>query len=898
MSALDSLFDQFDQEEIQSRAPPEQKVSAPKTDQPEEKYTKSMIFVRGIPRNATNEQLEEFFSDIGPVRSCFVVAEKNEAPAEGEEKEASAKKSAPVLNRGFGFVQYVLAEDAARAIKELGDKKFRNERQLMLDFAMKKQTRDSSDSKPAAKRPRTPAREKSEKPRGQEQETEKEQAVDHKAKKAKLSSPVIVIEGIPVGVTKHQLFKKIKKSGNPVSLVYPAPVNGEEESTLKDGAGGSAFITYDDHNKAQTALKALNNHIFKGAKLTAVFKGEFINKRARLIVRNLSFKLREHNLEELFSECGTVLEIDLPRKFTGGPLRGFAFVQMGDYASAAEAIQKFNGHNLQGRKISVALAIAKDKFAEMQQNGEIEKPTFEDEDVNMASDDDHGEGNSDDEDDVDDEAEAESDGDGDIKMASDSEGRDEFLSAEEGDSDAEGSEEDEDDDDVVDENLQEGCTLFIRNLSFDSDEDGLFDLFRVFGKLRYTRVVYDQETGRSRGTAFVCFWKADDAAKCLAAAAKAKELSEKLGAASAPVLKDQRTKSVLLQETPGGLEETAQFTLDGRLLSVSKAVDRNTAHDLATKGLAKRKGKDKRNAYLLKEGVVFAETPAAALMAPADLEHHIKEYGVRKNQILKNPNLYMSKTRLTVHNIPRLVDESAMRSAAMSAIDKFKHEVKSGVRKPLSADEMAEGWDKRPHITQVKIVRSTDRVEASTGKSRSMGYGFIEFSTHAHALACLRYLNFRNTRELFSKLPQEDKESEDVRDKSGHAISRSSLRVMFAIENAQIIRKRELRSTLTAKRLAEKAEQSVEDSTSTQTASYAGAKGKKAGADAKDKSKDKGKSKGKGKDSYGPKTKTNVNSKGKGNANGKRSAPRKAFVEKPQKGNRSKETQGNRNKRH
>ena len=35
--------------------------------------------------------------------------------------------------------------------------------------------------------------------------------------------------------------------------------------------------------------------------------------------------------------------------------------------------------------------------------------------------------------------------------------------------------------------------------------------FRAFGPLRYARITLDHETGRSRGTGFVCFWNIEDA---------------------------------------------------------------------------------------------------------------------------------------------------------------------------------------------------------------------------------------------------------------------------------------------------------------------------------------------------------------------------------------------------
>lgn len=768
---LDTLFTEFNQEEALAGAKchgdSEDSAKTKKLNQeaPAEKYAKSMLFVRGVPKDATNQELEEYFSNVGPVRSCFVVTEKKPAATaedvkeEKEEDKEKANADEPVRNRGFGFVQFVLAEDAARAVEELSEAKFRGKKRLMLDFAIRKnlahadngssgkdpltRKRSRSDSNDAAKE--RPAKLPKTRPTG-----------------TKVESKTIILSNIPKDVTKKHLVKKAKKTGDPHSVVYPIPAEEDKTAELQEDAGGTAYITFADHKTAMKALNALNNHTFKGAKLSVKLKSEYVDKNARLIVRNLPFKVRERELEKLFSSCGTVLQVDLPRKFAGGPLRGFAFVQMGDLGSAYRAIEQWNNHEIQGRVVTVDFSVSKDKFKEMEEKGEVEKSIFERVEAPAVEED-----------------------------------------PEKEQSDQEVASEKEEEEDVVDESLQEGCTLFLRNLSFESDEDGLFELFKPFGRLRYCRIVYDPQTGRSRGTAFVCFWNPADAAKCLEEAQKSQDVTEKLSNVPSDKLADQRNKSVLLQEAPTSLDSTSKFSLDGRVLSIAKAVDRNTAHDLATEGLRKRRSKDNRNTYLLKEGVIFPDTPSAEMMAPADLEHHIKEYGVRKNQIQKNPNLYMSKIRLTVHNIPRSVDDAGLRGAAMSSIDKFKQEIKDKKRQPLSQDEMEEGWDKRPRVTHAKIVRSTDRVDASSGKGRSKGYGFLGFNTHAHALACLRYLNFSNSKQAFAKyLVDDEVEADSKVAKSDHKISRRSIRVMFAIENAQVVKKREMRFALSAKKRA------------------------------------------------------------------------------------------------
>ena len=45
--------------------------------------------------------------------------------------------------------------------------------------------------------------------------------------------------------------------------------------------------------------------------------------------------------------------------------------------------------------------------------------------------------------------------------------------------------------------------VYVSNLSFNTDNDGLRKLFEQFGKVSSARVISDKETGRSRGFGFV-----------------------------------------------------------------------------------------------------------------------------------------------------------------------------------------------------------------------------------------------------------------------------------------------------------------------------------------------------------------------------------------------------------
>ena len=73
----------------------------------------------------------------------------------------------------------------------------------------------------------------------------------------------------------------------------------------------------------------------------------------KLYVGNLSFNTTENELQELFSQAGTVQEVTLMQdKFTGKS-RGFAFVTMGSEQEAQNAITQFNGKSVEGRSLTV-----------------------------------------------------------------------------------------------------------------------------------------------------------------------------------------------------------------------------------------------------------------------------------------------------------------------------------------------------------------------------------------------------------------------------------------------------------------------------------------------------------------------------------------------------------------
>lgn len=318
----------------------------------------------------------------------------------------------------------------------------------------------------------------------------------------------------------------------------------------------------------------------------------------------------------------------------------------------------------------------------------------------------------------------------------------------------------------------EGTTLFIRNLDFEATKDDLFELFRHWGKLRYCRVTMDHDTGRSRGTGFVCYFNKGAADNCMAEAEKVAAIVNPIQAENDKKKKNNHVKHAILQ--PDLPEELAlKFTLNGRVLNVVRAVDKKSAVTLLEAGQQKREREDRRNLYLMREGVIFPDSPAAKSILPGELAKRQASFSARRALLARNPSLYISKTRLSIRNLPIKMDEKDLRKLGVQAIQKFKNEVKDGKRGHLSTDEMAEGWDKRVFVKQAKIVRSKDRVDGDTKQLRSKGYGFLEYSTHAHALAGLRWLN--NNPSLFGE--------------------KKCLIVEFSVENVMVNKQRDERET-------------------------------------------------------------------------------------------------------
>ena len=73
----------------------------------------------------------------------------------------------------------------------------------------------------------------------------------------------------------------------------------------------------------------------------------------KLYVGNLSFQTSSDDLQQLFSQAGTVESASVVEDRETGRSRGFGFVEMASAEEGQAAIQQFNGKEVNGRNLNV-----------------------------------------------------------------------------------------------------------------------------------------------------------------------------------------------------------------------------------------------------------------------------------------------------------------------------------------------------------------------------------------------------------------------------------------------------------------------------------------------------------------------------------------------------------------
>lgn len=154
--------------------------------------------------------------------------------------------------------------------------------------------------------------------------------------------------------------------------------------------------------------------------------------------------------------------------------------------------------------------------------------------------------------------------------------------------------------------------------------------------------------------------------------------------------------------------------------------------------------------------MVFPNSPAAGTMPEAEIAKRQDAFTARKTLLKSNPSLYISKTRLSIRQLPLFVTDRTLKRLAIHAIRTFDAEVEASTRAPLDRSEemddtvspavvARDGKKKRGEretaVIQSKVVRQSEKTDTITGQGKSKGYAFLEMRTHKDALKVLRFAN-------------------------------------------------------------------------------------------------------------------------------------------------------------
>ncbi|KAG8749426.1 RNA recognition motif-containing protein, partial [Ceratobasidium sp. 423] len=148
----------------------------------------STLFVSNLPYTATSTDVQTLFSDVAPVRSAFVVLDK----------ETKASK-------GVAYVSFAIKEDALMALQ--GERPFELDgRVLRLQWADKKGVPHHSEKDTSKKPKKTPP---------------------PKAPGDPEAIRTLIVTNLPDGTNSKMLWKKARKIPGATEVVYPAPEHDE-----------------------------------------------------------------------------------------------------------------------------------------------------------------------------------------------------------------------------------------------------------------------------------------------------------------------------------------------------------------------------------------------------------------------------------------------------------------------------------------------------------------------------------------------------------------------------------------------------------------------------------------------------------------------------------------------
>ncbi|KAD3066497.1 hypothetical protein E3N88_34377 [Mikania micrantha] len=738
-------------------------------------HSPATVFVSNLPYTFTKSQasfhLEETFSDVGPVRRCFMVTQKGSTE-----------------HRGFAFVQFAVTEDAKSAIelkngssvggrtigvklathrRSKGNEVIRSDDTIKgkfdnNDIADVIKTKDDmgDSSAPLVKHKLVPdIQEKGKKGKPKKTETPLKNEhvegdsstplVTHKPahdtqekagksdKPKKTEAPLktqriegissekqrvartVVIGGLLNDDMAEDVHSHARECGSVSSITYPLP---KEEITrhglLQDGCRlGASCIVYTSVKSARACVAKLHQKNLNGGTVWARQLGGEGSKvqKWKLIIRNLPFMANANEIKEMFSEAGLVWDVFIPKKPDSGLSKGFAFVKFTCKQDAENAIQKFNGKKFGKRPIAVDWAVPKKIYTAGSQVDlkDGEKDNSED-DFDGDVEDDHEEMDKNTQ-----HSNKDADVPDDLDLVKEEVNFDEeadiarkvlnnFLSL--NDNVAFGKQSDDDTKNVK----NKICESLTKTETLTKSEKTSFKTAETEEELERTLYISNLSfdiTNEEVKQRFIGFGEIQSFVPVFHQVTKRPKGTGFLKFKTA----DAADAAFEAATAVAGLG----IILKGRQLKVLKALNKKAAHDKEEEK-KKKEEIDHRNLYLAKEGLILEGTPAAEGVSENDMSKR-RSLEQKKETKLKSPNFHVSKTRLIMYNVPKSMNEKQLKKVCLEAVT-------------------SRATKQKPTIRQIKLLKDSIKGK-EVSKNHSRGVAFIEFTEHQHALVALRVLN-------------------------------------------------------------------------------------------------------------------------------------------------------------
>ncbi|CAA7399263.1 unnamed protein product [Spirodela intermedia] len=697
-------------------------------------HSPSTVFVSNLPYTFQSAELENVFSEVGPVRRCFLVLPKEDVTLEGfwitpvshiKDQMFIVALASYNFYVSFIHVNFVLhAWDADRAVQiknglVIGGRKIRVKpalRRLPLEHRRSKAT--SADVEDVSKVDQISVPKSEESSRKQESET----VGDPKRIKRKMILNICEDEKLP-GSEKQRVartvifggllnsdmadefFRRVKEIGSVRSIQYPLPEEDLELHGLaRDGCRpGASAVVYENVKSAQTAVIKLHQQQINGGCVWArQLGGEGSKTRKwRIIMRNLPFDVTVDEIKKLFASIGFVWDVYIPHNSDQGSSKGFAFVSFLHKLDAVKAIEKVNGQIIRKRTIAVDWAVSKKTYVDS-----INLLSSKDEKSN-----DNLETGGDNPDSIDDVSYL-------VEESHDQENKD------------------------VDEVEGENHSLEIDvDMEVDIANKVLNNLMKESVKrsspediLEPSETTHEVRNSKSRvgRPSIDPINKQKEEHKPIQLSSESRvdnDLERTLFITNLPFeIKAEEVKQRFLvfgdvqsfvpvlhkvTKRPRGTAFLKFATIDAADAAVSAA---NAASSLGITITGRR----------LTEGEILAGTPAAEGVSESDMNKRAKLVQ-KKKMTLESTNFHVSKTRLIIYNLPKTMTENKLKALCRNAV-------------------LSRASKQNPSILQVKLLKDAKKGKINA-KSHARGVAFVEFKEHEHALVALRVLN--NNPETF-----------------------------------------------------------------------------------------------------------------------------------------------------